>query len=128
MYNFLLFYYYPADKNKFTGPIPNSVGKLSQLEFLSFCKYRQIIVCLHIFISTWLQLTLNFDCHSHSAENKMKGDLPTDLGNLVLLDHLDFRKCFDFSIINTLISQKSFSYTNTIFEFFRWLWREWRPS
>ena len=55
-----------------------------------------------------LKLKLSVDYHPRLAENKMKGDLPTDVGNLVLLNHLDFRKCFDFSIIILLISQKIF--------------------
>ena len=28
------------------------------------------------------------------AGNKMSGDIPTELGNLVLLKNLDIRKCF----------------------------------
>ena len=48
----------------------------------------------------------------------MKGDFPTQVGNLVLLDHLDFRKFFNDSVTNVLISREPFNIpTNSLNDF-----------
>ena len=48
----------------------------------------------------------------------MKGDFPTHVGNLVLLDHLDFRKCFNRSRTNLFISRDYFNISTYILNCF----------